>query len=86
MKKNKQLTKLKYYAYELHKNHQIPHDLFILICKFDENTSEEEIRFLKDVTEHVLRVKGYYKRNEIEHEEANKLVLSAYKKFCETNK
>ena len=86
MSKNKQLKKLKFYAYELNKNYQIPRDLFVLICKFDENTSETEIRFLKELTEHLLRVKGYYKRNGKERDEANNLVLSAYKKFCEMNK
>ena len=72
MKIKKQLNKLKYYAYELHRNSQIPSDLFVLICKFDENTSEEEIRFLRDITEGSMRVKGYYKRNPQEHEEMNR--------------
>lgn len=86
MKIKKQLNKLKYYAYELHRNSQIPSDLFVLICKFDENTSEEEIRFLRDITEGSMRVKGYYKRNQEEHEKMNQEILKAYKTYVDSKK
>lgn len=56
------LATLKYQAVNLRGNYQIPLKLYVLIANLSEDSSVEQIKFLLDASEHLLRVRGYYKK------------------------
>lgn len=63
------LFQIKTKALDLRKNYQIPYKLMYYISKLDDNSSEEVVKFLLSSTEHLLRVKGYYRKFvDIEHQ------------------
>lgn len=62
MKIQRLLSKLKYTAFKLKEGGQIPPSLFLEICSLDQNSKEEDIRVLMEITEHLTRIKGYYFR------------------------
>ena len=56
------LARIKTNAIKLRVNSQIPSYLMYLINKLDENSSIDLIKSLMGQCEHLLRVKGYYKK------------------------
>lgn len=56
------LARIKTNAIKLRVNAQIPSYLMYLINKLDENSSVDLIKSLISQCEHLLRVKGYYKK------------------------
>ena len=62
MRVQRLLSKLKYTAFKLKEGGQIPPSLFLEICSFDQNSKEEDVRVLMEITEHLTRIKGYYFR------------------------
>lgn len=62
MKVQRLLSKVKYTAFKLKEGGQIPPSLFLEICSLDQNSKEEDIQVLMEITEHLTRIKGYYFR------------------------
>lgn len=56
------IGRLKNNALKLRGTNQLPSYLIYLILKLDKNTSEDIIRYLMACSEHMLRLKGYYKK------------------------
>lgn len=56
------LMRLKKVAIDLRANYQIPYMLCKLIRDLDNNCSMVQINYLKSQCEHLMRVKGYYKK------------------------
>lgn len=59
--KNK-LSTLKYNAIKLRAQHQLPFMLCYYITQLNENSDVSWIEYLMALSEHMLRVKGYYIR------------------------
>ena len=62
MKIQRLLSKLKFTAFKLKEGGQIPPSLFLEICSLDQNSNEEDVSVLMEITEHLTRIKGYYFR------------------------
>lgn len=59
-KELKSLNKIKFNAWKLKTGGQIPPVLFTFICELDETSKVEDVKYLSQLTEHYLRIKGYY--------------------------
>lgn len=57
---NKKIVKLKFSAYKLRDGGQIPSFIFEEICKLGFDTSIDVFKFWMEMSEHYLRIKGYY--------------------------
>lgn len=62
MKIQRLLSKVKFNAFKLKEGGQIPPSLFLEICSLDQNSTEEDVRLLMELTQHLTRIKGYYFR------------------------
>lgn len=63
MSKNKKnLSALKFNAIKLRNNHQLPFFLAYAITKLDKDSDIKVVEYLMKQSDHMLRVKGYYKR------------------------
>lgn len=60
MKVQRLLSKLKFTAFRLKEGGQIPPSLFLEICSLDQNSKQEDVEVLMEITEHLTRIKGYY--------------------------
>lgn len=68
------LAKLKFNALELRAFRQLPFYLCYLIQQLDGSESNEYWNYLLEMSSHLLRIKGYYRKYPLEEETANKLV------------
>lgn len=68
---NPKIAILKFNAYKLHGKHQLPTALFVRIQKLNAKSSVEYIRVLSQMSEHYLRVEGYYKKYPDVHKMTN---------------
>lgn len=81
-KKNKTtITMLKYYALKLRANRQLPFYLCYLIQRLDGTEEVNYISFLKQLSEHLLRIKNYYKRYPQAEDEAEKSIKEGLTKL-----
>lgn len=62
IKVNLKLSALKNNAIRLRINHQLPFYLTYVITKLEFNSDDELVSYLKTQSEHLLRIKGYYKK------------------------
>lgn len=69
------LNKLKITAFDLYKKGQLPHYLFIEICRFGIDTPKVVIDKFKYLTERYLRIEGYYKRFPEENKRAEDEII-----------
>lgn len=76
-KEQRLVSKIQYNAYKLNAGGQIPPALFIAICKLNKSSRVEDVKFLMDLSDHMLRVKGYYHRHKDICEQINKEVKKA---------
>lgn len=68
-------------ALKLRVNHQLPLELVKEILKIDKKTDEKKVRYLMELTNHLLRVKGYYKKYPSVHDECNKNIKDDLRKL-----
>lgn len=61
-KLNKQLIKMKYSAFQLKEDGQMPSFLFQEIAKCGVDVNKEYLEFLKYCAEKLIRVKNYYRK------------------------
>lgn len=73
MKKTK-LAIIKYKVLELRSNRQIPYFLAKLINDLTGKEETKYVQYLLEMTEHMLRVKGYYKKFPIAEKDAEKFI------------
>lgn len=68
------LGRIKFKAYELYKNRQLPYALVEAIDSLnaDDQYLENKIRLLDELSRHYLRLKNYYKRYPEAEDQANK--------------
>lgn len=68
------LGRIKFKAYELYKNRQLPYKLVEAIDSLspDDKDLEKKIAFLDELSRHYLRLKNYYKRYPEAEAQANK--------------
>ena len=66
---------------KLRVNHQIPLELVKEILKIDKKTDEKKVRYLMELTNHLLRVKGFYKKYPSVHDECNKKIKEDLRKL-----
>lgn len=72
MAKNKlKLEIVKYNALKLRRTYQLPYQLVYYITQLNELDNVEWVTYLMSMTEHLLRVKGYYKKYPQAEQEAN---------------
>lgn len=74
------LFRLKKLSIDLRSNYQIPYELCRLIRNLDNDSSLNEINYLKSQCEHLLRVKGYYKRFPSIEVACNKNIIADYQR------
>lgn len=60
MNQNKKISRIKFNAYKLYNNRQIPKYLFDCIIRIGSDISIEELKFYMELCEHYMRIKGYY--------------------------
>lgn len=81
-KKNKlSVIVLKYNAFKLRTNRQLPFYLCKLIQDLKGDEDINYLTFLKESAEHLLRVKGYYKKYPLADDEATKLIKEGLQKL-----
>ena len=74
------LIRLKKLSIDLRSNYQIPYELCSLIRNLNDSTSLDVINYLKSQCEHLLRVKGYYKRYPSIEVACNKNIIADYER------
>ena len=77
-KKKRMISTIKTNSIKLLINHQLPKQLVVYINKLDDDSSLKEIEFLKTLSEHYMRLKGYYKKYPVVHDEYNKEIRKVY--------
>lgn len=75
------LEVLKYNALKLRKNFQLPYKLVYFINQLTSDSDINWFKYLISMSEHLLRVKGYYKKYPIAEQDANEQLSSDYRKF-----
>lgn len=73
-KEIKKLTKIKTNAIILKRNYQIPSLLYSTIMGITENTPLETIELIKNASDDLIRVKGYYNDNKRDEKGNNELL------------
>lgn len=74
-KKNKiKIATLKYQAYKLRANYQIPLYLAYLINKLDGSEELLYVKYLMECSMHFMRIKNYYKRFKESEKESEKII------------
>lgn len=68
------ISTLKYHALQLRTNKQLPYLLCKYITDLKGDESKRYITWLMVMSEHLLRIKGYYTRYPLEEESANNLI------------
>ena len=85
MSKNKnhklKLLTIKSKTYELRSRHQLPFYLCKLIYELDGSEDVNYIKFLISMTEHCLRVNGYYKKFKFAEKETENMIKNGLKKM-----
>lgn len=81
IKRKIDLATLKYQAVKLRGNYQIPLGLYVLITNLTDESTEKQIMFLLDASEHLLRVRGYYKKYHDQDKQIGQQLREQYKKL-----
>lgn len=74
----KSIARIKYNAIELRRNHQLPTKLVLFILDLTESDDDTKVNFLKELSEHYMRVKGYYLKYPLIHDECNSQITKLY--------
>lgn len=80
-KSSLKLEVVKYNALKLRKNYQLPYQLVYYINQLDKESDINWVKYLVSMSEHLLRVKGYYKKYPIAEEDANEQLRNDFNKF-----
>lgn len=74
MNNNVRIALIKDKALKLRINNQLPLGLVKEILKITTQTDIKKVRYLMECSQHLLRVKGYYKKYPTIHDECNKKI------------
>ena len=74
LKSKHNLTIIKYKSLELLRTHQLPYKLVFYIQHITPVTPDHIVKYLLDSSEHLLRVKGYYKKYPQIEKELNRTI------------
>lgn len=75
------LEVLKYNALQLRKKRQLPYLLVYYITQLTSDSNINWTSYLMTMSEHLLRVKGYYKKYPVAEQDANEQIKHDYYKF-----
>ena len=78
---NHRISILKVNALKLRANYQIPYYLTYLITKLDKCSDVSLVVYLRTQCEHMLRVKGYYKKYPQAEEECERILKQYWTKY-----
>lgn len=76
----KLLAKSKNSAIKLRVEYMIPSELVRAIYKLDDRATEKDIRYISELIEHYIRLKGYYKRYPQIEKKFNEEIIELLKK------
>ena len=81
MKINLKISKIKSNALKLRASHQLPYVLTFEIMKINKDSDDKFVRYLLVQSEHMLRVKGYYKKYPLAEKECEKIIKADLEKL-----
>lgn len=74
LKVNYKISLLKHNALKLRANYQLPYVLVLEITKINKETDVNLVKYLMAQSEHMLRIKGYYKKFPTVEKECNEML------------